>query len=138
MITRQTISELQKEAKPLKLELAIFGLKMDREAHRQAIAIRVEKMLEKGLVKEVQSLLDHGPTPKHQAYRTIGIPETEAFLKNDITYKELKKMLTSNTWSLAKRQMAWFKRDLNITWIDVTGKLPGQVATCIQSALEEK
>lgn len=138
MITGQTISKLQKKATPLPLDLEIFGLRMDREAHRQAIAARVEQMLTGGLIEEVRSLGARGLAPEHQAHRTIGIPETEAFIKNDISYQELKEKLITNTWSLARRQMAWFKHDSEITWIDVTGKSTQEVATYILSVLEGK
>ncbi len=138
MITGQKISKLQKEATPLPLEVDIFGLKMQRQAHRHAIAMRVEQMLESGLIEEVQSIRAQGLSSKHQAYRTIGIPETEAFLKHDITYQQLKERLTNNTWSLARRQMSWFKRDTGITWIDVTQRSTQEVVKCILSAMEEK
>jgi len=127
-ITGQPITNLQKEAKPLPIDFAAFGLKMEREAHRRVIAERVRKMLADGLIDEVRSLRAHGLTEKHQAHRTIGIPETRAFLDGQISRQELEERLINNTWSLARRQMAWFKRDSGVTWIDVTGRSPQEVA----------
>jgi len=127
-ITGQPISDLQKEAKPLPLDFAVFGLRMEREAHRRVIAERVRKMLAGGLIDEVRSLRAQGLTTQHQAYRTIGIPETEAFLNGQISRQELEERLINNTWSLARRQTAWFKRDSGVTWIGVTDRSPQQVA----------
>ena len=127
-ITGQAISDLRKEAKPLPLDFAVFGLRMEREAHRRAIAERVRKMLTKGLIDEVRSLRNQGLTPQHQAHRTIGIPETAAFLDGEISQKELEERLITNTWGLARRQTAWFKRDSGVTWIDATGRSPREVA----------
>ncbi|MCD6495124.1 tRNA (adenosine(37)-N6)-dimethylallyltransferase MiaA [Candidatus Bipolaricaulota bacterium] len=127
-ITGQPISDLQKEATPLPLDFAVFGLKMEREAHRQAIAARVREMLANGLIDEVRSLRAQGLSPQHQAYRTIGIPETAAFLDGQISRQDLEERLINNTWSLARRQMAWFKRNSSVTWIDVTGRSPQEVA----------
>ncbi len=137
-ITGQPISELQKEAKPLPLDFVVFGLRMEREAHRCAIAQRVREMLAGGLIDEVQSLRARGLTAQHQAHRTIGIRETEAFLDGKISRQELDERLIINTWGLARRQMAWFKRDSGVTWVDVTGRSPQQVAADILSSWEDK
>jgi tRNA dimethylallyltransferase len=135
-ITGQPISDLQKEAKPLPLDFAVFGLRMDREAHRHSIAERVRKMLAGGLINEVRSLPAQGLTPQHQAYRTIGIPETEAFLDGRISRQELEQRLINNTWSLARRQKAWFKRDSEVTWIDVAGRSTQQVVEEMLAVVE--
>jgi len=135
-ITGQPISDLQKEAKPLPLDFAVFGLKMKREAHRRAIAQRVREMLIGGLIDEIRSLRASGLAEQHQAYRTIGIPEAEAFLAGGISRQELEERLIVNTWGLARRQMAWFKRDSGVTWIDVTGRSPQRVAGDILSSME--
>lgn len=127
-ITGQPISDLQKEAEPLPFDFAVFGLRMEREVHRHAIAERVRKMLAGGLIDEVRSLRAQGLTPQQQAYRTIGIPETAAFLDEQISREELEERLINNTWSLARRQTAWFKRDSGVTWIDVTDRSPQGVA----------
>ena len=127
-ITGQPISDLQKEAEPLPFDFSVFGLRMEREVHRHAIAERVRKMLAGGLIDEVRSLRAQGLTPQQQAYRTIGIPETAAFLDEQISREELEERLINNTWSLARRQTAWFKRDSGVTWIDVTDRSPQGVA----------
>lgn len=138
MISGQTISKLKKEATPLPIKMITFGLKMKRQSHRQAITSRIDQMLSSGLIEEVRSLIAQGLEPKHQAYRTIGIPEAAAFLKGEITYQQLKEKLVTNTWSLARRQLAWFKHDSDITWIDVTGRSTQEVATYILSVMEGK
>jgi len=135
-ITGQPISDLQREAEPLSLNFAVFGLRMERKAHRGAIAQRVRAMIASGLIDEVRSLRASGLTEKHQAHRTIGIPETEAFLDGEISHKELEERLANSTWQLARRQMAWFKRDSNVTWIDITGRSPQEVAEDMFSCVE--
>ena len=127
-ITGQPISDLQKEAEPLPFDFTVFGLKMEREAHRRVIAQRVREMLAGGLIDEVRSLRAQGLNSQHQAHRTIGIPETEAFLDGEISRQELEERLIINTWGLARRQMAWFKRDSGVTWIDIAGRSPQEVA----------
>ena len=65
----------------------------------------------------------------------VGIPEAVAYLEGQITLEGLKERLIVNTWGLARRQTAWFKRDSDVVWIDVTGRSPREVAEDILPAL---
>ncbi len=129
--TGRPISELQQEAKPLPYEFSIFGLRMDRAVHRRAIAARVDRMLEEGLIDEVKRLRARGLTPRHQAYRTIGVRETFGYLNGELSYEELRERIVRNTWTLVRRQMAWFRREQNIRWINVTDRNTQSVAAMI-------
>lgn len=120
--TGRPISELQEEAEPLPYDFVVVGLRMEGEAHRVTIAARVERMLEEGLIDEVKRLREQGLTPRHQAYRTIGVRETFAYLDGKLSYDELRSAIIRNTWTLARRQMAWFRREQDVEWVDVTGK----------------
>ncbi len=136
-ITGRPISELQREAKPLPYEFSTFGLWMDRDAHRRAIAARVDRMLKEGLIDEVKKLRACGLTPRHQAYRTIGVRETFGYLNGELSYAELREQIVRNTWILVRRQMAWFRRDRNIHWINVTNKATQTVADIIVNLLSK-
>jgi len=128
------ISELQREAKPLPYDFMVFGLRMGREAHRAAIAARVERMLEEGLIDEVKRLHGQGLSSRHQAYRTIGVRETFAYLDGKLSYDELRSAIIRNTWTLVRRQMAWFRREQDVEWVDVTGK----DAECIAETIVDR
>ncbi len=127
-LTGRPISELQKEARPIAHPFVSFGLKRERDDHRQAIAARVEEMFRCGLIDEVECLRQSGLGPGNQAYRTIGVRETFAHLDGKISREELQEQIVRKTWTLARRQMAWFRNDCDITWIDVTGRTPQRVA----------
>lgn len=140
-ITGQPISVLQQETSPLPYLFVIFGLKRQRADHRVAIAARVNRMLKRGLIAEVERLRHEGLCEDNQVYRTIGVRETFAFLKGEISEEELKEMIVHNTWELVRRQMAWFRREKKATWIDVTARPVGAVAEEIVaqvSRLEQK
>jgi len=117
--TGRPISELQAQAEPLPYDFAIYGLRRDREAHRDAIARRVREMLDAGMIEEVRSLLGGGLTRDMQAYRTIGIPEVAAHLAGETTADEMEAAIVRSTWSLARRQMAWFRCESNVLWLDL-------------------
>lgn len=127
-LTGRPISELQKEARPLTYPFLIFGLKREREDHRRAIVTRVEEMFHRGLIDEVKRLRKEGLHPDCQAYRTIGVRETFAYLDGEISRDELKERIIRNTWALARRQMAWFRNDPEVIWIDVTHRTAAEAA----------
>lgn len=129
--TGRPISSLQQEAQPLPFDFVVFGLRVEREAHRRVIAARVDQMLAHGLIDEVKRLRGQGLTPQHQAYRTIGVRETFAYLDGKLSYAELRDAIVRNTWGLVRRQIAWFRREDEVKWIDVTGNSAAETAQMI-------
>jgi len=127
-ITGRPISALQKEARPLPHGFVVVGLRRERDDHRLAVAARVREMLGRGLVEEVARLRAAGLTRSAQAYRTIGVRETFAFLDGEMTRSEMEEAIVRNTWSLVRRQMAWFRAEARVRWFDVTGQAPSDVA----------
>jgi tRNA dimethylallyltransferase len=73
-------------------------------------------------------LRKEGLHPDCQAYRTIGVRETFAYLDGEISRDELKERIIRNTWALARRQMAWFRNDPEVIWIDVTHRTAAEAA----------
>jgi len=110
--TGRPISDWQREASPLPYDFRIFGLRRAPDDHRRAIASRVEGMLKAGLVEEIARLREEGLLrPGVQAFRTIGVDPVFSYLDGDLSKTELKDEIIRQTWALAKRQMAWFKRE---------------------------
>ena len=118
--TGKPMSEWQTEAKALPEDFLVVGLFREREQHRLAIEERVRSMLELGLIDEIDRLRSAGLTPEVQAYRTIGVPEAFEVLDGKITHEEFVQIVTARTWQLVRRQMAWFRRDKEVRWIDVS------------------
>jgi len=128
--TGRPISEWQREAEPLPYDFRVFGLERERDDHRRAIASRVGAMLKAGLVSEIARLRKEGLLSERvQAFRTAGVKEVFAYLDGKLTEDELREGIVRRTWSLAKRQIAWFKREKGVSWIDVTGCSTKDVAS---------
>jgi tRNA dimethylallyltransferase len=68
-----------------------------------------------------------------QAYRTIGVPEAFEVLEGKITREQFVPIVTARTWQLVRRQMAWFRRDTDVHWIDVSERTSQDVADQILS-----
>jgi len=127
-LTGRPISSWQAEARPLPYRFVCFGLVREKADHRAAIAARVGAMLQHGLVEEVERLRAQGLGRADQAYRTIGVREAFAFLDGELPQTELAEAIARTTWSLVRRQLAWFRADRDVAWIDVTGRSPEDVA----------
>lgn len=139
-VSGRRISEWQTEATPLPYRFVVVGLERERHEHRETIAARVRRMIAEGLIEEFEHLRLAGITPECQAYRTIGIPEAEAYAAGEITVEEMEQRIANRTWQLARRQSAWFRREQDVRWIDVSGRsvdiVADDVITLWNQALE--
>ena len=84
---------------------------------------KVEQMFEKGLVKEVQSLLK-GRLSKTAAC-AIGVKEIKDYLAGRSSLGQAKDLVKRHTRQYAKRQLTWFRKDKRITWINMANNKPG-------------
>ncbi|MEI6892657.1 MAG: tRNA (adenosine(37)-N6)-dimethylallyltransferase MiaA [Pontiella sp.] len=94
----------------------ILGLHVERATLLTRIEMRVEQMYADGLLAEAEALiqLDLSPT----ALQAIGYAEAFAVLRNKMTLEQAKEKTNIRTRQLAKRQMTWFRNQLNVEWID--------------------
>jgi len=86
------------------------------EKLNQRINLRVDEMLEDGLIKEVQNLIKKYGAGQ-QAFDAIGYREIIDYLNKKITLEKASELIKTNTWHYAKRQMTWFKPNKKIHWI---------------------
>ena len=133
-ITGKPISHWQAEAKPLSVETFLVGFRRERGDHRAAIAARVRRMIDGGLIDEIRRLRGAGLDPSCQAYRTIGVPEVARHLDGEISLDEMVEEIVHRTWGLVRRQSAWFRREKDVCWWNVTGRTAGAIADEIAAA----
>ena len=82
------------------------------------IDMRVDQMLELGLVDEVQGLLSSGVSDEAQSMQGIGYKEVVLYLKNEISYSTMCDIIKQNSRNYAKRQITFFKKFPNLIWLD--------------------
>ncbi len=98
---------------------AIFiGLTTSRENLYKIINIRVDKMIDNGLVQEVKNLYTNYPKSKILK-RAIGYKEIIDYLDNKITLEEAVDEIKKNSRHYAKRQYTWFNNKMDIKWFEV-------------------
>ena len=89
----------------------------DRADLYERIDLRVDKMLEMGLLEEIQSLLSSGLTPGSTAFQAIGYKEFLDYLEGNCTCSEAAEHLKQSSRRYAKRQLTWFRRNPEIRWL---------------------
>jgi len=99
--------------------LLLIGLHYQRELLYKRIEMRVESMLEQGLIEEVRSLLEKGYHRELISMQGLGYKEIAGFINGEYSLVEAVELLKRNTRRFAKRQLTWLRRYSNINWIDM-------------------
>lgn len=94
----------------------IIGLDMDREKLYERINLRVDLMVEAGLVEEVRALYDAGIRDV-QAIKAIGFKELYAHFDGLVSLDEAVEQIKQNSRRYAKRQLTYFRNKMDIAWI---------------------
>ena len=94
-----------------------FGLVMERETLHERIDLRVERMWERGLVREVRDLMGDGLLEARTAQAALGYAQIIKFAQGELTEDEAKEETKRATRQYARRQETWFSRDERITWV---------------------
>ncbi len=88
----------------------------DRMLLHERINRRFETMLETGAVDEVRALLALGPAPDLPVMKAIGVAQIAEMLEGRISRKEVIERSSALTRQYAKRQMTWFRNQMDESW----------------------
>jgi tRNA dimethylallyltransferase len=98
-----------------------LGINRPREILYQRVDLRIEQMLEVGLVQEVQGLLEVGYSPELPTMSAIGYSEIIQYLQGEISLDEAVALIKRNTRIFVRRQANWFKPDDDrIKWFTIS------------------
>jgi tRNA dimethylallyltransferase len=97
----------------------IFVLTMERELLYRRIDMRVEEMIANGLVQEVESLLNRGLRQNLDLLMTLGYREVIQYLDGSCSHAEMVENIKRNTRRYAKRQLTWFRNQLEAIWLTI-------------------
>ena len=106
------------QAIPPRFEPLWLGLDFEQrsELYRR-IDLRVELMLEQGLIQEIKDLLASGIPAKCTAMQAIGYKEFVDALAGKATLEDAARQVQQSSRHYAKRQLTWFRRNPNIHWL---------------------
>ena len=94
------------------------GLSVDREVLRERLAARVHRMVDAGLLAEVQRLDAQGLRSGKTASRALGYSQFLRVLDGLSTVREAAEETIVATRQFARRQLTWFRADPRISWLD--------------------
>jgi tRNA dimethylallyltransferase len=118
--TGQPPSRLQRKEGP-GFSVLIIGLTEERSELYRRIDWRVDRMMQRGLVEEVEELIKKGYSPSLPSMSGIGYRQIAQFLRGEMTLSEAISKMKYETHRLARHQYAWFRlSDNRIRWFDVS------------------
>jgi len=101
-----------------------FGLQRAAGDLRRRIDARVEEMFRRGLAAETQRLLQEGLAQNPTASQALGYRQVAEYLDGRRSLEETVELVKIRTRQFAKRQMTWFRRQMQLRWIQLEGE-PG-------------
>lgn len=139
-LTGKPISAHNKEEKLKKspYETTFLILTMERKKLYQRIEERIDLMIERGLVKEVEQLLNKGYSSKLVSMQGLGYKEIVSYLNDECSLSFSIELLKKRTRHFAKRQITWFKGQSNGFWLDVTDLSENDILEKAMYYLEQK
>jgi len=118
--TGQPASQLQHKEVP-DSPILLIGLTQERSKLYEMIDWRVDKMIQRGLVEEVEELLKKGYSSSLSSMSGIGYRQIVQFLRNEMTLSEATDRIKYETHRLARYQYAWFRLgDSRIHWFNTS------------------
>jgi len=115
------VKDFSTELQPTKDYTAkLIGLTRDRTELYDRINLRVDMLIDMGLLEEVRKLLDMGLSEGDISMKGIGYKEIIGYYHGEYDLEEAIRLVKKNTRRYAKRQLTWFKRYDDMQWFDIS------------------
>ena len=101
-------------------ERNLIGLTRNRDELYDRINKRVDILVQQGLFKEVEELLERGLTEDDISMKGIGYKEIIGYFDGLYTKEQAIDLIKKNTRHLAKRQLTWFRRYEDMKWLNIS------------------
>ena len=119
--TGKPISQLQTQwASPPRHPATWLGMNCDKEILGKRINTRIRQMIDAGWIEEVRGLLARHGTLSKTAGEATGYLQISRHLREELTLDDAIEEIKVLTRQLARRQMKWFRRFEDVSWIDST------------------
>ena len=115
MISEHNAAERDRESP---YNFAYFVLERDRQELYERVNMRVDAMMEAGLLDEVRALRDRGYTPDLASMQGLGYRQILKYLDGEYTLDQAVTAIKTETRHYAKKQITWFKRERDVIGLD--------------------
>ena len=109
----------EKQERKVDIEFKMYGLNWKREILYKNIELRIDSMIDNGLIEEIKYILDKGYSKTLNSLNTVGYKEIISYLDGEISLDRAVDLIKRNTRRYAKRQMTWFRGVEGMHWFDV-------------------
>ncbi|MBC6309324.1 tRNA (adenosine(37)-N6)-dimethylallyltransferase MiaA [Listeria sp. FSL L7-1582] len=117
-LSGKKFSELQNQEQQSKeFNPLLIGLDRNRADLYERINLRVDMMMEQGLLEEARRLYDTGLRDV-PAVRGIGYKELFTYFDGEMSLDDSVELLKRNSRRFAKRQLTWFRNRMDVSWFD--------------------
>jgi tRNA dimethylallyltransferase len=135
--TGQAFSQLGRKSPPAFTPF-IVGLTAERSALYHKVDKRVDGMIERGLVGEVENLLKMGYDFNLPSMSGIGYRQIGQFIRGELTLEEAVKKIKTETHRFIRHQYAWFRLDdEKIHWFDTERTKDTEIEKTVREFLKE-
>ena len=116
----------------------VAGVRPPRAVLADRIERRVRTMLDVGWLEEVRGLIGRGFGGWLTSTQAIGYAELARHLQGRLSLDEAVEATIGRTGALARRQLAWFRRDPRVRWFDVGTGGAMDAGDAIRAYLEDR
>ncbi len=124
----------REKSPPLKASFLKIALHLPREELYARIDARAVEMVKKGLLEEIQRILNMGYPPTIKPLQAIGYKEATLYLQGLLSKEEMIKEIQRKTRNYAKRQITWFKKE-GFIWLPPQ---PQKILEKVEDWIEEQ
>ena len=131
--TETPFSQLQYRKAP-PFNTLIIGLTTDRAELYRRIDLRVDEMIKRGLVAEVEKLMNMGYDFNLSAMSGIGYKQIGMFLNGELALATAIQQIKFETHRFVRHQYNWFQlKDERIKWFDIQSRLNSEITALLAS-----
>jgi tRNA dimethylallyltransferase len=98
----------------------MIGLTRPMGELTERIHQRVEEMFQRGLVAETKALMTQGLAENPTAMQALGYRQVVGHLRGERGLAETVELVKIRTRQFAKRQLTWFRRQMNLEWMTLS------------------
>ena len=109
---------LARQEHKLLYNASFIGLTSSREKVYERINMRVDKMVEMGLLEEVKGLYDKYKGKRYSSLKAIGYKELFDYFDGVLTKEEALELIRKRSRNYAKRQYTWFNNQFDVKWFE--------------------
>jgi tRNA dimethylallyltransferase len=103
-------------------EVVATALRLPPPLTAERVARRVDQQFERGIVAEVQGLLDRGVPAEARPFGGLVYRQVMEMLRGVRDERATRALITQENRRYARRQLIWFRKEPNLVWFDGPGE----------------